>query len=142
MHELLVKRRFEDEIGSLTPRFLSNRCWLLNEVDYPIIDLTFCGSRPLRLRLTCDNWDEQPPSAILLDESGGPLSGSIPGGIFNPGPHPLRPGPFICMRGFREYHTHPSHLTVDWASFRDQDGMNLVGLLDQVSRAWRALCGY
>jgi hypothetical protein len=45
------------------------------------------------------------------------------------------------MRGFREYHNHPSHLNDSWEIYRGQDGMNLAGLIDQLSRAWRRAVG-
>ena len=41
------------------------------------------------------------------------------------------------MRGSREFHTHPSHLNEQWAQYRGQDGMGLIGILMQVATAWR-----
>jgi hypothetical protein len=125
----------------LTPVFLRNRGWVVNEASFPVLDVTISSSRPLRMKLDCQDWDEQPPAAFLLEESGQPLASQVPGGIFHAGPHPNRPGPFICMRGYREYHTHSNHLTDVWSTYRGQDGNNIVGLLDQVSRAWRRTYG-
>jgi hypothetical protein len=41
------------------------------------------------------------------------------------------------MRGAREYHTHGSHVNDAWASYRQQDGMGIVGILMQLAAVWR-----
>lgn len=140
MHASLARVLFEQDVEALRA-MLENRRWTLNSAVFPIIDVTFEGSRPLRMRLDCESWDSDPPSGELLNADGTPLSGPIPGGQFHAGPHPGTGRPFVCMRGFREFHTHPSHLNEVWDAYRGQDGMNLPGLLDQVSRSWRRLVG-
>lgn len=142
MHEQLVKLKFSQDAGVLTPAFLKSRNWALNELSFPIIDVTFLGNVPLRMRLSCDNWDEEPPSCGILNADGTPWTGPSKNGIFNTGKHPNTGRCFICMRGSREYHTHPSHLADRWDNYRGQDGNNLPGLLDQLSRAWRKSEGY
>ena len=141
MHEALSRCKFDQEIALLTPVFLRSRGWVVNEASFPVLDVTVSSSRPLRIKLDCQDWDEQPPAALLLEASGQPLAGQVPGGIFHAGPHTNRPGPFVCMRGYREYHTHANHLADVWSTYRGQDGNNIVGLLDQVSRAWRRTYG-
>ncbi|WP_071658865.1 putative metal-binding protein [Duganella sp. HH101] len=137
-HELLSKRHFEDDVKHLTDRFLENRAWVLNQLDYPCIDVTFVGTQPLRVKFKCDGWPDQPPAAELLDSAGNPYP-NMPGfTIFNANTHPVTQAPaFICMRGIREYHTHPSHLSEHWNTHMSSDGNSLVGLLDQISTAWR-----
>lgn len=138
MHPALAKANFDRDVALLTDKFLANRGWVVQERTFPVLDVTFAGSRPLRVRLTCDDWDELPPSAELLDPSGRHLvQHEIPGGIFNAGGHPITGRPFVCMRGFREFHNHSSHLAEVWETYRGQDGMNLPGLLDQLSVGWR-----
>jgi hypothetical protein len=141
VHEILAKSNFDNDSKFLTPTFLASRNWILHTCEFSIIDVTFKGNRPLRVRLSCDDWDEQAPSADLLDIDGLKPAQGLPGGIFHSDQHPNTHRPFICMRGFREYHTHPSHLGDYWATYRGQDGMNLSGLLDQLSRAWRKAVG-
>lgn len=36
--------------------------------------------------------------------------------------HPRTSGPFLCMRGTREYHEHPQHTGDEWALYRGQYG--------------------
>lgn len=88
VHEVLARLNFERDTALLTPRFLESRAWQVNQASFPLIDVTFGGTRPLRASLDCADWDESPPAAVLLDPSGVPLSGSVPGGVFHPGPHP------------------------------------------------------
>ena len=137
MHVALAKKRFERDVAILTETYLRARKWLCHTKEFPTLDVTFLGDSPLRLRLTGQQWDEEPPSIELLDEDGAPYSGSIPGGPFNPGPHEKTGKPFICHQGAYEYHTHPSHLGDQWASYKGKDGWNLLGILDQLCTYWR-----
>jgi hypothetical protein len=91
------------------------------------------------VQFTCPEWNELPPSIALLDRDGKYLSAIArdPGGVFNPGPHPMTGRPFICMRGALEYHTHPSHLNDPWGQLRGKSSYDLGGIVTQVWRAWR-----
>jgi hypothetical protein len=142
VHEALIKLKFQADAAVLTPLFIENRKWQLNELSFPIIDVTFLGQSPLRIRMTCDDWDELPPSCEILNADGTPWIGPSKNGIFNTGRHDKTGRCFICMRGSREYHTHSSHLSDLWDNHRGQDGNNLPGILDQLSRAWRKAEGY
>lgn len=140
MHEALAKSNFEREVGNLSLVFTRCHRWEVNSIEYPVVDVTFSGIRPLRVQLTCDNWPELPPSALLLMADGSPPVG-LPGGVFHQDLHPTTGLPFVCMRGFREYHTHSNHLTDLWDTYRAQDGMNVAGLLTQLCVAWRTQVG-
>lgn len=141
MHPELSKAYFDDEVVLLTPAFLKAKRWALHSSTYPVLDVEFFGVEPLRLRMICDGWPELPPQGELLTSAGAYLTTGVPGGVFNPSSHPATGRPFICMRGFREFHTHPSHQNETWDSYRGQEGMNLVGLLSQISSAWRKAKG-
>lgn len=141
MHELLAKANFDRDVKLLSPHFLAAQNWLLHSADFPIIDVTFLGGKPLRVKLQCDQWPELPPAAELLAPDGIAPARGLPGGVFHPDAHAQTQKPFVCMRGFREYHTHPSHLNDHWATYRAEDGMNLPGLLAQLSRSWRKAVG-
>jgi len=137
-HELLVRRLVEDELKVLTPHFMDVKGWELNNSEFPNLDVTIHGSRSLRIRMNYEDWPDRPPSAELMEVTGEVLNvGQFT--IFNMSAHPTTGRPFICMRGFHEYHIHPSHLDVAWENHRREDGNNLIGLLEQVSRAWRKM---
>lgn len=130
-HEMVARPLFEEDVAHLTDRVAASIGVVVNSKTWPVLDVTIEHSIPLRLRFTCDNWSEQPPSIKLLNADGAPFSGKLPGGIFNAGN-----GKFICMRGSREYHQHSNHLNDRWESYRDQDGMTIVGILQQLRQAW------
>ena len=142
MHEALAKANFDADAAILTDLFLHSRNWTLNKLEFPIMDVTFKGSLPLRMRLTCNDWNELPPAAEILNPDGTDYQGETKTSIFNMGIHNLTGRHFICMRGFREYHTYAGHLNDVWDTYRDETGNNLPGLLDQLSRAWRSTMGY
>lgn len=141
MHPLVAKRKFDAERTYLSEEFLLSRRWELREFEFPHITVLFQGQRPLLIRLTCDNWDEVPPSAEIMEADGTPMGPCSGSSIFHSDHHPDTSKPFLCMRGIREFHTHPSHRNEVWDNYRGRDGMNLVGLLDQLSRAWRKAAG-
>jgi hypothetical protein len=141
VHEELAKRNFARDLEFMTPLFLRSRNWTLTEAQFPILDVTFDSSAPLRLRLTCDNWDELPPAEQVFFPGLDLWNGRPTNSIFHTAGHSGHGGPFICMRGFRGYHTHGSHVNDRWANYRGRDGNNLAGLLDQLSQAWRAMVG-
>ena len=114
MHPEASKLIFEEEVGRWPPDLASARGWVMHELRYPIIDCEFThpGRTPLRLKLSFDGWDDQPPSIGLLSSGGAmlPTLPPNPTGIFNPSAHPITARPFICTAGSREFHTHSSHL--------------------------------
>lgn len=48
------------------------------------------------------------------------------------GDHPTTHKPFLCLRGFREYHEHPQHSGDDWLLYRNE-----LGLFTAVMSLWR-----
>jgi len=138
VHEALAKACFEKEAETLKDADAAlRRGLILHSREYPVIDVTVQHSKPLRLRMRCDDWDDLPPSIELLNADGTPWKSGLPGGVFHGGPHKNTGLPFICMRGSREYHTHEGHLQDKWDKYRGQDGMGLVGILVQLGNAWR-----
>jgi len=141
VHDLVSKRIFAEETAGLTRRLCEGRSWQLFGVSYPVVDVGFTGAgRPgLRLRMTCDNYNELPASIELLNLNGEPISPMIscPKSIFNSSTHPTTGKPFVCYPGSRQYHTHPSHVTDDWSNYRGSDRYKLGGLIFQLWRAWQ-----
>jgi hypothetical protein len=137
VHEVLAKLNFQRDVEFMSDAALKRIGLHLNGIEFPFVDVTIQHSKPLRLRLNCGDWDDLPPSIALLNEAADPYSLPMPGDIFHPGPHPNTGKPFICMRGTREYHTHPSHINETWEQYRGKDGMNLMGIVLQIAHVWR-----
>lgn len=142
MHEAACRRLFDDAVAGLTHELCSTRGWTLVTSTFPILEVGFeaPGRTPFRVRLICDDWNELPPSVLLLDGSGAPLTTlpSSPGTPFNGSAHPTTGRPFVCMVSTREYHTHTSHVGDRWENYRDRAGYELGGILTQLWRAWQA----
>jgi hypothetical protein len=141
MHELASRALFEEAVKALEDELLQARDWQVFAKDYPLLDIGFRreGSVRLRVRLRCDDWNDQPPSIEICDAQG-LLTLAMPpnnlSGIWNSSAHPSTGKPFICMRGSREYHTHPSHTADAWATIKSLDAYTLGGIVTQIWRAW------
>ncbi len=117
MHEVLARVNFDRDIAALTDTSAAHQGLIVHERSFPVLDATINHRRPIRLRIQANDWDEQPPSIALLRPDGSPWPVTAPlppGSVFNGSAHPSTGRPFICMRGVREFHTHPSHLTERW----------------------------
>lgn len=146
MHEVLSQARFEQEVAALPAATCSARGWKIHKAVYPVLDVEFevrdGDERPgLRLRLDCSDWDEAPPSIFLLRPDGSEVLSLMPPktgtSVFHAGPHPSTGRPFVCMRGSREYHTHPSHTADLWENIKGTSGYDLGGIITRVWRAWQ-----
>jgi hypothetical protein len=143
MHEAASRALFDEEVAKLGPELLNARGWIVLKREYPTLEIEFSandGAR-LRLRLVCNDWNERPPSVVFIDAQGQVLSSIVrdPAGVFNNSAHPSTGKPFICMKGVREYHTHPSHTGDAWETVRNNDRYTLGGILTQIWRVWRKL---
>ena len=143
MHEAASRALFEEEVAKLGQELLESRGWTLFAKEFPVLDVGFSaqdGAR-LRLRLLCDDWNERPPSVQFIDSEGRPLAviERDPAGVFNNSPHPSTGRPFVCMKGIREYHIHPSHTNDPWETIKGGDKFKLGGILTQLWHAWRNL---
>lgn len=141
MHLAAARALFEQDVSKLSSELCRRRGWTLHDTAFPSIDCSFNEkSRTiLRVMLLCDDWNDQPPSISLRASDGALLTKllSNPTGVFNPGAHPQTGLPFVCMRGAREYHTHPSHVGDRWESLKDNDRYTLGGILTQLWNAWQ-----
>jgi hypothetical protein len=140
MHEVASRALFEQDVALLNDSLLQARGWQIFSRSYPLLDIGFSKSNivRLRVRLRCDDWNDQPPSIEVCDADGKPVAG-VPqnmSGIFNTSAHPITGKPFICMRGSREYHTHSSHTSDLWSSIKELDAYRLGGIVTQIWRAW------
>jgi len=141
MHPAAAKALFEEDALHLSPALAARRGWTLHTVAHPLIDCSFSapGRTTLRVKLACDDWNDLPPAISLHAADGSPLAALPPNptGVFNGGPHPLLKRPFVCMRGAREYHTHPSHVGDAWESLKNLTNYSLGGILTQLWHAWQ-----
>jgi hypothetical protein len=141
MHPAAAKAIFDDQISTLSPALAARRRWTFHSLEHPVIDCSFAmdARTSLRLRLMCDDWNDKPPSVTLHALDGSMLSTPPvnPTGVFHPQPHPSTGRLFICMRGTREYHTHPSHVGDPWEAVKDSSSYTLGGILTQVWSAWQ-----
>ena len=137
MHEALAKANFDKEVAALTPQYAEQARWTVNENTFPILDITADHTQPVRLRLTCDNWNELAPAIEILNPDGTIWTKAFPpGNVFNPGGHVTPNRPFICMRGSRAYHSE-YHRNDVWDTYKGKDGMGLLGILQQLVGHWR-----
>jgi hypothetical protein len=140
MHPDASKVIFEEEVGRWPPDLAVTRAWILHQVAYPVMDCEFThtGRTPLRMKLSFDGWNDQPPSIALLSSAGAQLTSLPPNptGIFNPSAHQNTGRPFVCMAGSREFHSHSSHLNEPWSQFRDKPGFGVGDILTKLWHGW------
>jgi len=140
MHPAAAKASFDADVATLTLQLGKRRGWEFHSLEFPLVECTFTAPNrtPLRLRLTCTDWNDLPPEISLHNADGTPLTTPLsnPTGVFNGSQHPVANRQFICMRGSREYHTHPSHVGDPWESLRGSSNYTIGGILTQIWNAW------
>jgi hypothetical protein len=140
MHPELAQSCFDADLAALPAELAEMRGWHFLERSYPILDVAFTthGGSYLRLRMHCENWNAQPPSIELLDESGQHITTAIASStnIFNNSPHPSTGRSFVCMPGVFEYHTHSSHLNDYWEPRRNLPEFRLPEIVTQIWNGW------
>ena len=140
MNTTASKALFDSELPILR-RNAQLSGWTIHIAEYPIVDVSFDDGKrtPLRLRLKAENWNDQPPSAELLEPNGAFIvpDGVPRGGVFNSGLHPRNQRPFVCMAGLLEYHTYPCHVSDSWENYKSRSGYNLTGILFQLWDSWK-----
>jgi hypothetical protein len=139
MNELASKALFARET-TVVPPLAASRGWVVNQIDFPVVDVTFLkeGRKTLRVKLVAKEWDDLPPSVELMDANGihfPPNQGPV-NPIFNLSAHPNTGRPFVCMVGTLEYHTHSSHVSDLWDNYRRLPQRGLADLLDQLWSGW------
>jgi hypothetical protein len=108
-------------------------------MDWPSL-----SARAFGVRIELDDFDLEPPSVtfrdawtwellkypLMLRANNVDESGQALGVILDA--HPVTKRPFLCMRGIREYHTHPQHTGDDWMLYRGN-----FGVFDVLATVWR-----
>lgn len=143
MNKTYAKALFEKQTSALQqPRLLQSRSWRVNEISFPLLDVTFDeeGRNSLRVQLFCEHWNTVPPSAVLLTHEGTYVK-SLPKGpstVLNSSVLPHTRRPFICTQGILEYHQHPVHKNDLWEYYKGKPGFDLGSILTKIWHAWRA----
>lgn len=133
----VTKRKFDREVALLVEnrKALRERGIFLEEVTFPSIYALFSvGFTTGRLvvfgvQLGFEDFNVLPPSACFFEPITRrplirseiplplqPISDQLPNVIV--GSHPSTGLPFVCLRGFKEYHTHPQHTDDPWDQYR------------------------
>lgn len=140
MNRTISKTLFDDQVKGLDGDLLEIRRWRVFSRTFPILDVGFeaDGRQPFRVQMHCEEWNELPPSIILLSTDGQIITALPigPTGIFHQGPHDATKRPFICMAGSREYHIHTSHTTDFWDNYKNLSGYDLGGILTRIWNGW------
>ena len=140
MHLAASRALFERDVATLSSELARRRQWVLHSLTYPLIDCSFTAERrtTLRVRFRCDDWNDLPPSVTLHTADGSLLTAPLTNtsNVFHPQRHPATNEFFVCMRGTREYHTHPSHVTDLWENLKSSCSYSLGGILTQIWHAW------
>lgn len=129
-------------VAAQSPLLLPDGRALTRQQRIPILGRT--RTRRLVVQVGLDDFDLLPPTASLLDESGGPLPAEqwptsfSGGGIVND--HPIYRRPFFCRRGLREYHSHEQHEDNPWARWRDALPLHaiVIELLADLRTRWHS----
>jgi hypothetical protein len=95
------------------------------------------------LQMDLTDWDSQPPTAVLCDESGNVLpNGRWPHdrgsrGIVEGHPE-FGDRKFFCRPGTREFHSHPQHEDTPWDAIREGTTLHgiITGLLFDLTHRW------
>ena len=142
MNATAAKALFDDAISKLDERLLASRGWVVHSREFPLLDVSFRSTerQELRLRLSCGDWNDTPPSVDLCSADGALLQAlpSLRQGsrVFHAGPHPGRGRPFVCTPGVLEYHVHPSHVGDHWTNYKGRESFSLGGIVMQIWRGW------
>lgn len=139
MNNALSKLVFNEQTKHFSQRLLEIRSWSLNEIQFPILDITFSHTdrQPFRVCMVCENYDESPCAIELLNLKGEFLIQTPTGSnVINQGKHPNTKRPFICSPGSLEYHTHTNHLNDLWENYRGKSGFDIGGMISQIHNAW------
>ena len=95
-------------------------------------DLGRVEERQIVLRVGCEDFDGEPPTAELLDSEWRPLPLAAwprdPQGRGIVAQHPVYGRPFFCRPQLREYHIHPQHEDDPWDRYREGASLAAIAI--------------
>ena len=130
------------------------RGWILLSARALEVEVAFVGAVSLgdkqlpaitaAIRLSYENYDLWPPSLTFIDVRTGAPAYPIVQALDRVDGDDVRNvlldhpsgGPFLCLPGLREYHSHPQHSGDDWLLHRSSGAGRLAVVCDRV---WRRM---
>lgn len=142
VNPILSRRWFERDIQTLLDNPVKYRPTgkQLVNYEYPILIVDMQWDylqQDIRLCIQADDYNYAPMRGWWVDEAGAPLlagSQRVPnqhGFAANPNPYNEAKS-WFCFRGWREFHDHPSHQNVPWASIRHLPEYRALALIAQL----------
>lgn len=148
----LSKAKLDEELAqwNANSEVYRRRGWLLLSVRDLEVEVAFVGAVSLAdkqlpaitaaIRLTYDNYDLWPPSLTFIDVRTGAPAYPIVQALDRVDGNDVRNvlldhpngGPFLCLPGLREYHSHPQHSGDDWLLHRTSGAGRLAVVCDRV----------
>jgi len=86
------------------------------------LDMKGLGDRRYHLVMDLDDYDVEPPRLCVVDANGSPAWTTDvmpPHPVGNTGIHPIENRMFLCVRGTRDFHSHPLHAHEPWDQLRN-----------------------
>jgi hypothetical protein len=82
VHEALARVNFDRDVAGFSDVAAERFGLVIHNRTFPVLEATIRHTKPLRVRLRGDDWDDLPPSIELLNLDGTPWSSAVPGGVF------------------------------------------------------------
>jgi hypothetical protein len=128
LHHAVLIEMLDDEVAVAEER-LGGRA---GPIERDGTDIHVFLGDGLTLRLDGARYDGEPFRVAVTTTEGHPAPHEKwPPGL-SLGIHPVLNRPFACVQGTYEYHSHPSHLADQWATYRNE--LRLADLLDHLLR--------
>jgi hypothetical protein len=114
-------------------------------IDFPMLRVGLVWPRKqvgIGLELLAPDWDYRPPSAdwVTVDGEPWPVEQAPDGNGFQAStPYPTTGRPWLCFRGFREYHEWEGHVGDPWWPLREDDSFRLLGRVQHIAEQLRRL---
>ena len=105
------------------------------EYNFPKLIVGLCKDNlEILLHIDASNYDYLPVRGWWVDKNDNPLKHGIPlNKGFHYGQHPHdEDRSWLCFKGWREYHDHPSHQNVSWYVLKHNPDYKPLGLLTQL----------
>lgn len=137
----LAKARFDEAIRPLIerPDVYASVGIAIIRYEWPRLTVRLTSrqhSRDLFLEIDATDYNYRPLSGRWVSEDGTPLAqgmGAVPAGNgFHPVGAVLTAPPFLCFRGWLEYHQHASHVGDRWESLREHAEYRPPALLQHI----------
>jgi len=144
----VARRKFERDVRPLVdhPDVFAGIGVRALLVAFPIVRVALqwpARSQEIGLQLYAPDWDYRPPSADWVTPEGLPcpaVEAPSGPGFQQPNPQTRRPDrPWLCFRGFLEFHEYAGHDADAWWPLRLGERYRLLGVIQNVASVLRRL---